>query len=65
MSRFNRTTVAVLLLSPILLYGCRDLISQDAPTLLDPKSRRSEIVGLVAGFGTTFAPLPDLIAVLA
>jgi len=26
--------------------------------------RRSEVVGLVAGFGTTFAAMPDLIAML-
>jgi MtN3 and saliva related transmembrane protein len=61
--QFNKMAI-VLLLSPIVLYGCRDLIPHDAPSLLDPKIRRSEIVGLVAGFGTTFAALPDLIAML-
>lgn len=29
-----------------------------------PELQRSEIVGLVAGFGTTFAALPDLIRML-
>ena len=29
---------------------------------LTPICKRSEILGLVAGFGTTFAALPDLIA---
>jgi len=47
--QFNKMAI-VLLLSPIVLYGCRDLIPHDAPSLLDPKIRRSEIVGLVAGF---------------
>jgi len=32
--------------------------------LLDPHIQRSEVLGLVAGFGTTFAALPDLIAML-
>jgi MtN3 and saliva related transmembrane protein len=32
--------------------------------LLDPHMQRSEVLGLVAGFGTTFAALPDLIAML-
>jgi uncharacterized protein with PQ loop repeat len=30
--------------------------------LLIPQFHRSEIVGLLAGFGTTFAAMPDLIA---
>jgi hypothetical protein len=29
-SRFNRMRISILLLSPIVLYGCRDLISQEA-----------------------------------
>jgi MtN3 and saliva related transmembrane protein len=32
--------------------------------LIAPDWQRSEIVGLVAGFGTTFAALPDLIRML-
>jgi MtN3 and saliva related transmembrane protein len=36
----------------------------DAASLLVPGFQRSEIVGLVAGFGTTFAALPDLLAML-
>jgi uncharacterized protein with PQ loop repeat len=47
----------------IALYGCEALIT-DTKSLLVPKFQRSEIVGLVAGFGTTFAALPDLIAML-
>jgi MtN3 and saliva related transmembrane protein len=30
-----------------------------------PHLQRSEIVGLIAGFGTTFAALPDLIRMLS
>ena len=33
-------------------------------TLTTPDLQRSEIVGLIAGFGTTFAALPDLIRML-
>ena len=46
------------------LYGCEDLAPRDVPSLLAPRFQRSEVVGLVAGFGTTFAAMPDLIAML-
>ena len=36
----------------------------DTESLFFPGFRRSEIVGFVAGLGTTFAALPDLIAML-
>jgi len=45
----------------IALCGCADLTIQDTSSLLAPKLMRSELVGLVAGFGTTFAAVPDLI----
>ncbi|HET6350474.1 MAG TPA: SemiSWEET family transporter [Candidatus Krumholzibacteria bacterium] len=32
--------------------------------MLTPHSRASELVGFIAGFGTTFAVLPDLIKML-
>jgi len=54
-------TLVVLSLS---LLGCQDLIPRDASSLLIPRFQRSEILGLVAGFGTTFAAVPDLIAML-
>jgi MtN3 and saliva related transmembrane protein len=63
MGRFNRVTLAVLFLSLITLCGCRELI-QDTRSLLIPGFKRSEIFGLAAGFGTTFAAMPDLIAML-
>ena len=61
---FNGMTRGALLLSVILLWGCEDLVIRDTPSLLDPRFQRSEVVGLVAGFGTTFAALPDLVAML-
>ena len=54
----------VLLLGVIALQGCESLGIHDASSLLMPSLHRSEIVGLIAGFGTTFAALPDLIAML-
>lgn len=50
--------------SLIALPGCEELVPQDSVSLLVPGFQRSEIVGLVAGFGTTFAAVPDLIAML-
>jgi MtN3 and saliva related transmembrane protein len=59
---FARIWPTVLLLSVILLDGCKELIPRDTSSLLIPSLRRSEIFGLVAGFGTTFAAVPDMIA---
>ena len=52
------------LVSLIVLAGCGELAIQDTDSLLLPRFRRSEVVGFVAGLGTTFASLPDLIAML-
>jgi uncharacterized protein with PQ loop repeat len=46
------------------LAACAGLTVADAESLLAPTLHRSEIVGLVAGFGTTFAAVPDLVAML-
>lgn len=40
------------------------MVPRDVRSLLAPRFQRSEIIGLVAGFGTTFAALPDLIVML-
>lgn len=63
MSHFNRGMIAVLFSGALVLSGCENL-AKDTKSLLLPEFQRSEIVGLVAGFGTTFAALPDLIAML-
>lgn len=42
----------------LLLAGCE---VQDTESLLIPRLQRSEVFGLVAGFGTTFAAFPDLL----
>lgn len=56
-------TLGVLLLSVITLNGCGVVAVRDTASLL-PGYQRSEIIGFLAGFGTTFAALPDLIAML-
>ena len=53
-----------LLLSVVTLWGCEGLAVRDTSSLLVPRFQRSEVIGLVAGFGTTFAAVPDLLAML-
>ena len=62
MNQFNKATLALLLPCIVLLCSCQDITPHDRPSLLDPHIERSEVLGIVAGFGTTFAALPDLIA---
>ena len=52
------------LFSMIIIAGCGELGIHDTESLLLPSFKRSEIVGFVAGLGTTFAALPDLIGML-
>jgi MtN3 and saliva related transmembrane protein len=54
----------ILCLALIALAGCQDLVPRDTASLLVPRLHRSEIFGFLAGFGTTFAAVPDLIAML-
>jgi MtN3 and saliva related transmembrane protein len=60
----DKLTLTVLALSVLALPGCADLAIHDTASLLAPRFQRSEILGLVAGAGTTFAALPDLIGML-
>ena len=64
MFRLNRASLVVVLLFLIIVCGCEDLVPRDTSSLLIPRFSRSEILGFVAGFGTTFAAMPDLIAML-
>lgn len=52
-----------LLALSLTLIGCEGLV-RDTQSLLIPRFHRSEIFGFVAGLGTTFAVLPDLISML-
>jgi MtN3 and saliva related transmembrane protein len=62
MGQSNKVTFAVLFLSMIPIYGCQDPVPRDTSSLLSPRFLRSEIFGFVAGLETTFAALPDLVA---
>jgi MtN3 and saliva related transmembrane protein len=59
----KRRLLLIFLLS-IGLCGCQDLVPRDTQSLLIPKFQRSEIFGFIAGLGTTFAAVPDLLAML-
>jgi uncharacterized protein with PQ loop repeat len=69
MSRFSRVILTILFFAALVPYVRADLIPpdllpQDTMSLLAPKFHRSEIVGFLAGLGTTFAAVPDLLAML-
>lgn len=64
MVRVNGLIRAFVFLSLILLCSCDDLVPRDTVSLLSPKFHRSEIIGFLAGLGTTFAAVPDLLAML-
>jgi MtN3 and saliva related transmembrane protein len=57
-------TRCVLVLGTIFLCACDDLVPRDTASLLAPHLQRSEIIGFLAGLGTTFAAVPDLLAML-
>jgi MtN3 and saliva related transmembrane protein len=59
-----RPTFAVSSTSLIGLFGCQDLMPHDTQSLFFPGFHRSEVVGMLAGLGTTFAAIPDLVAML-
>jgi MtN3 and saliva related transmembrane protein len=54
----------VVVLGAITLCGCERMGIKDAESILFSGFQRSEIMGIVAGFGTTFAGMPDLIKML-
>ena len=64
MRGFNTKTIALLLLSVITLHSCHDLAPQDTGSLFFPGFQRSEVFGFLAGLGTTFAAVPDLVSML-
>ena len=64
MARFNSVILVVPLACLIMIDGCQELIPRDIQSLLFPGLRRSEVFGFIAGLGTTFAALPDLIVML-
>lgn len=45
----------------VALAGCVGVPPADVSSLLAPQFHRSEIVGFLAGLGTTFAAVPDVV----
>ena len=64
MRQYKNVMLAVVLLGLVILCGCALPVPHDTSSLLIPKFRRSEIIGFVAGLGTTFAAVPDLFSML-
>lgn len=60
----TRAAYAVFVLSALTLCGCESLGIHDTASLLLPSFRKSEVIGFVAGFGTTFAAVPDLMRMI-
>ena len=64
MSHSAKTTLLFIIFTSIALSGCQGLVPRDTQSLLIPRFHRSEILGFIAGLGTTFAAVPDLVAML-
>jgi MtN3 and saliva related transmembrane protein len=65
MNRFaSRGCQALLFLSLVMVTGCEKLTPHHLEQFFRPNTELSEIVGFLAGLGTTFAAAPDLIAML-
>ena len=63
MTRHRNLTLAVVLLGLTVLTGCQHLVI-DTEKIVRADVDLPEIVGIIAGFGTTFAAFPDLMAML-
>lgn len=59
----KRLQILFPLFSVIILASCAE-IAQDSQSLIHSSLLKSDVVGFVAGLGTTFAALPDLIGML-
>jgi uncharacterized protein with PQ loop repeat len=65
MTSLNRMMTCAALVPVALVFGgCADLGIHDTQSLLAPSLHRSEIVGFIAGFGTTFAAIPDPVTMI-
>ena len=64
MDRLSKALLVVTVPCLVALCGCEGMVPHDTQSLLFSTLKRSEVFGLVAGFGTTFAAMPDLIAML-
>lgn len=63
MRQFKPVVFVVRLLDLVLLAGCQHLII-DTEKIIRSDTDLPEIVGIIAGFGTTFAAFPDFVAMM-
>lgn len=64
MDKWKRVVLILSLPTATLpISGCEEL-KRNTESLLLPQFQRSDVFGFVAGLGTTFAVLPDLLAML-
>lgn len=64
MRRLKQALLSVpLLTSMMMISGCEELL-RNTQSILIPSFQRSDLFGFLAGLGTTFAVLPDLVAML-
>ena len=59
-SRPQKVLLSLPVLGFITLGACQDLTLHHLELLAKPNTELSEIVGFLAGLGTTFAAFPDL-----
>src|SRR3954447_10631532 len=64
MSPSNKAKLLIVCILLMGVWGCDDLVPRDTASLFIPKFSRSEIFGFLAGLGTTFAAVPDLLSML-
>jgi len=60
----RRSSQLLVLVSVVILTAFQDLTPHHTELLFKPTIELSEIIGFLAGLGTTFAAVPDLIAML-
>ena len=63
MNRSRGWVIVILFSALIPMAGCQRLVI-DVEKLVKPSVELSEIIGFLAGLGTTFAAFPDLLAML-
>jgi uncharacterized protein with PQ loop repeat len=63
-SRPQKVLLSLPVLGFITLGACQDLTPHHLELLAKPNTELSEIVGFLAGLGTTFAAFPDLVVML-
>src|SRR6516225_9121920 len=63
MFRFDGIRLLLVIVGLTVLTGCQHLVV-DTDKIIRSDLSLPEIIGLLAGFGTTFAAFPDLLAML-